>query len=139
MLPLSGGIFKGVGHDVEEHALNLLDIHGGGESVREVGCDRELDVALAGHGHERLGPLDEKASHGRLGEIERQAPVLVFAEVKYLVYKPAKYPHVLVGDLHQRLLARREVVCRRKLFDRLGNEGERGAKVVRDVGEENQF
>ena len=71
--------------------------------------------------------------------MQTHLPVLYFTEIQNLVYQPAKNPYVLVGDFHQSVLLLREIGGGGELGHRLGNQGERSAQVVGDVGEEHQL
>ena len=135
-----GGVLEGVGEDVEEDALYFLAVDGDGQRlVRKLGLECEPDVALAGQRIERLHPVGHGGTEVDFGELERQLAVLVLAEVKYLIDEALQYLQVLVGDFDEGMLLRREVVGAGNLVDGLGDERQRRAQVVRDVGEEHQL
>ena len=62
--------------------------------------------------------------------------ILIFPEIKYLIYKPLKNLDILIGYFYQGQLLRGEVVCPGKLGYRLGNESQGGAQVEGDIGVE---
>ena len=99
----------------------------------------EADVADAGDGAEGLGPVAEEGDDGSLGEVEGRFTVFVFAEVEYLVYEAVQDAEVAVGYADEGGLLWRKVGGTHEAAHRLGDERERGAEVVGDVGEEHQF
>ncbi len=137
--PVVGGVLEGVGEEVEEDAFDFFRVDGHGESLGEVNVDRKLYVALAGHRAERLGPFAKQGAHRLLGEVGVELPVLEFSEVKYLVNEAFEDAYVLVGQAYERALRGVEVGGLGKLAHRLGDEGQRGAQVVGNVGEEHQL
>ena len=73
------------------------------------------------------------------GEPEIQLAILILSKIKYLIYKPLKYLHILIGNLHEGLLQRCEIFGLGKHGNRLGNQSERSAQIVRHICEEHQF
>ena len=73
------------------------------------------------------------------GEPEIQFAILILSKIKYLIYKPLKYLHILIGNLHEGLLLRCEIIGLGKPGNRLGNQSERSAQIVRHICEEHQF
>ena len=68
-----------------------------------------------------------------------QFAMLIFLEIKDLIDQSLQDSDIFRGNVQQRFLLACEVMGLRQLLYRLGNQGERCAQVVRDVGEEVQF
>ena len=94
---------------------------------------------MAGEGLERLRPLPDQRCQSDLPQVQIQFTMLIFLEIQDLIDQPLQDADVLRGDAQQGLLLDREVVRLGQLLHRLGNQGERRAQVVRDVGEEGQL
>ncbi len=88
---------------------------------------------------ERLGPFTQQRAQIGLPAVELQLAALIFAEIENLVYKAVEYLDVLAGKEHEGVLLRGEIRGLRKLVNRLGNQCQRRAQVVRHRGVEYQF
>ena len=88
---------------------------------------------------EGLGPFGDQRRHVRLDGVEGQLAALVLPEIQNAVDQPFEDSDVLVGQPHQGRLAFGQVVGMHQLLHRVGDQRQRGAQVVRDVGEEGQL
>ncbi len=125
-----GSVFKSIGDKIKHHPLHLLHIYRHGSRHFADCLDRQLDVALARQGSERLYPILYQRLYISLLKIQSKFTVLILSEIKYLVDQTAEYAYVLVGYLHQCMLLCGEIRRVSHLFHRLGNECQWSAQVM---------
>ena len=133
------GVLECVRHQIEEHPLYLFDVDGKGEVAGNVQVELQFYVARAGKREERFGPFTHQRCDVGFLSVNLQFTVFVFSEIENLIDETLENAYVFVGKTHESVLLGSEVGSGKQLLHRLGNESERGAQVVRHVGEEHQL
>ena len=124
---------EGVGEQVVDHALQLFGVgHHHAVRVRR-GLHVQVDVAAEGERPEGIGPPQQGRAQVKAAQIERQAAILVAAEVDELIDQPLQQGDVSVGHVQQVAVVGIQAGAVGQLTDGLGNEAQRRADVAEHV------
>ena len=134
-----GGELEGIAHEIEEDTLQFLLIKGGGGAGELAELQTETDMAFMSEMREGLGPLLETQPYIHLDGAEIEFAILIFTEIKNLIYETAENAHILIGEAYEELLIGGEIGGMGQAAYGLGDEGEGGAEVVADISKEYEF